>query len=28
MLGEDKLIQELAGFSCPKNSDIKNYSKN
>lgn len=23
-LGEDKLVQELSGFSCPKNWDIEN----
>ena len=26
-LGEDKLLQELSGFSCPKNWDIENYLK-
>ena len=26
-LGEDKLVQELSGFSCPKNWDIENYLK-
>lgn len=25
-LGEDKLIQELSGFSCPPNSDISGSS--
>lgn len=26
-LGEDKLIQELSEFSCPKNSDIEHFLK-
>lgn len=26
-LGEEKLIQELSEFSCPKNSDIEQYLK-
>ena len=26
-LGEDKLVQELSGFSCPKNWDIESYLK-
>ena len=26
-LGEDKLVQELSGFSCQKNWDIENYLK-
>lgn len=27
ILGEEKLIQELFGFSCPQNSDIEQYLK-
>ena len=26
-LGEDKLIQELSGFSCPQNADIEHFLK-
>ncbi len=25
-LGEDKLLQELSGFSCPKNPDVEQKS--
>lgn len=26
-LGEDRLIQEISEFSCPKNLDVENFLK-